>query len=126
MSCLFDSLSYFHSISSNEMRSRICDYIKTNPKMNDVKVSDCIKWETGKTLDAYISHMRNSCTWGGAIEIKAYCDLFNVSVEVNSIRKGEHRKVEFINTRKTNMWIILKWTGNHYEPIWDGKEYIEV
>lgn len=108
------------------MRSKICDYLKTNPRMNDVKVSECIQWETGKTLDAYISHMRHSNTWGGAIEIKAYCDLFDVSVEVHALRRGENKKVEFINTRKTNMWIILKWTGNHYEPIWDGKEYIEV
>ncbi|NCA22313.1 MAG: hypothetical protein EBS86_14395, partial [Crocinitomicaceae bacterium] len=44
----------------------------------------------------YIQHMRNSSTWGGAIEISAACNLWNVKIIVYDIRTQQRTAIEFI------------------------------
>lgn len=119
MSCLFRSLSYFHDLDENQMRSVICNYLSNDPLMNGMKASESIQWEFGSNtpLCDYVKRMRNRSTWGGALEIKAYCELFKVSVDVHI--KNTQTHIEFINSENRNMWIEIEWNGYHYEPIWN-------
>jgi hypothetical protein len=118
MSCLFNSLSYFiKEKSPDDLRQLICDYLLSNPKIMDtIDVESVTQWESGVSLELYIKNMRNTNVWGGAIEIKAFCEIFNVSVFVK-LNTGKH--VEFIpnSLNEKTQVIQLYYTGNHYEPI---------
>jgi len=117
MSCLFNSIQYFFSnISSNDIRNKICDYLENNNKLIDgIDTSELLKMEKNKN---YISNMRNSSTWGGAIEIQAACNIWNIKIIVHNIRDNTSRNIEFIPiTGKINKTIEITWNGGHYEPI---------
>ena len=74
MSCLFNSLSYFIKENRNDIRQKICDYIEQNkPIMDGLDTKDIINYEGPN----YIQKMRNTSTWGGAIEIQAACNDAN-------------------------------------------------
>ena len=62
----------------------------------------------------YVQKMRCDNTYGGALEIKAFCRLFNLNVLIKSI--PNNRNIEFIENKK-NEWIYVSWTGNHFTPI---------
>lgn len=128
MSCLFNSLSRFTpGVNSMQLRQKICDYLlldslgQTNipgtcsVESSDIKPSDVAKLE-GMTLEQYISKMRLSSTWGGALEIATFIRLFNMDVEVVNIRDKNKKNIEFVvlgNTKK----VQISWNGGHYEPI---------
>lgn len=118
MSCLFRSLSYFISnIETEELRYIITDYISKDPILipPDIKLSTILSIDE-MSLDVYANNMKKSNTWGGAIEIKAFCELFKIKVCVYVIR--EKRFIEFIPTNwEGNRCIKISWTGNHYEPL---------
>jgi hypothetical protein len=69
--------------------------MEKNPVLYDnEKMSDIVRWEPGTpSLEQYVGKMRLQSTWGGAIEIKAFCDLFHASVSVLVLRDG--KTVEF-------------------------------
>ena len=112
MSCLFDSLSKFVNMSSYDLRLSICNYIKSNNNIfEDIKTEDVIGWETNMKLNDYVNMMEKNYTWGGAIEIKSFCEMFNIVVIVIL----NDRKIEFIPSSKlANRVIHLNYTGNHY------------
>ena len=79
-------------------------------------------WDSGMTLEQYISRMRSTNTWGGAIEIKAFCEIYHVSVCVYSSRRGkENNKLiaHFYSSTPSTLHPVIKieWSGGHYEPI---------
>ena len=117
MSCLYRTLSYFHDgITTEQMRHLLCDYLSTDPQIGGEKASQIIPWETKKSLAEYLNIMRNQSQWGGAIEIKAYCDLFKKNVKVLSY--PNRREIEFIsNMEGVNEWVTITWNGYHYEPV---------
>ena len=118
MSCLFNSLSYFiKQISSDQLRNIICDYLLSNPNLFDVvDAKNATEWESGMDLDQYVSKMRNTTTWGGGIEIKAFCQIFNLYVVVY-LNTGI--QVEFSPNfpNEQTQSIKINYNGNHYEPI---------
>lgn len=119
MSCLFRSLSFFiTNVETEELRQIITDYIATDPIVipPDGKLSSYLLLEQ-TSLDTYTQNMRKSGTWGGAIEIKAFCELFQIKVYVYVIR--ENKYIEFVPSKWDDPSKIIKisWTGNHYEPI---------
>ena len=62
--------------------------------------------------------MRNTSTWGGAIEIQAACNIWKYKIIVNNHRDSKHSKIEFMPVSKNiENTIELQWTGGHYEPI---------
>ena len=117
MSCLFNSLSYFlNDIDSTKLRMKICEYLETNPTLfDDIKSSDIIKWENGMDRNTYINKMKKTSTWGGGIEIKCFCNMYNMSVIVNH----KNKKIEFLPDNKKNdiKSIEIYYTGNHYKPV---------
>lgn len=118
MSCLFDSLSHFiTNVDSPKMRSMIVNYLSTNPKlMEDNKFSDLLSFgDHPVELNDYIRHMSNTDTWGGAIEIKAFADMFSIRVLINLTTTG--KQIEFLPKNQYQTTICLLYTGNHYEPV---------
>ena len=57
----------------------------------------------------------NPRNWGGAIELKAFADLFHKNIKVLTYQK---KIIEFLSSHPRQCgWIHLRWTGRHYEPI---------
>jgi hypothetical protein len=118
MSCLFDSLSTFIvNLNSTQLRQAICDYLETNPLlMDDLKAENVIEGENGMKLENYVRIMRNQNTMGGAIEIRAFINIFKINIRVKSI--PNNRLIEFL-VDKENQWKELVWTGGHFDPVVD-------
>lgn len=118
MSCLFISLGYFMlDRDPDRLRQDICDYLESNPKLYDDTLDlESITQLDGITKEQYLQNMRRSQTWGGAVEIKAFCDLYEIDVEVSVIGNG---KTVLFKSGKPhrNGLIKIYWTGNHFEPI---------
>ena len=116
MSCLFNTLSNFVDLNSNELRKNICNYLSNNPRMfEDVTASDYVTWsnEGYKNLEDYINRMRHNSTWGGAIEIKAFCNMYFMNVNVLDTRTNINT-IEFVEGSKGKQTINIKWNGGHY------------
>ena len=118
MSCLFNSLQYFiPSESSFTIRQKICDYLQNNGKIIDGLDTDYIlllENPSGK----YVENMRNTGTWGGAIEIQVACILWNLRIIVKNYRTCERSNIEFVPfSNQYEKTIELEWTGGHYEPV---------
>jgi len=118
MACLFDSLSVFltnnhNPVTSYELRQQICNYLSSNPNiMDDIDINLITDVMYNKPIDNYISDMRNNNTWGSAIEIKAFCEIYDIKIVVlyNS------NNIEFIPSNPFEYIIYLNYTGNHYTP----------
>ena len=114
MSCLFDSISYFLKINSYQTRQKVCDYLESNNQIIE-------GLDTKLVLDIedpnYISKMRSTTTWGGGLEIKAACNLWNIKIIVYIDRKHD-KKIEFIPSNGNYLGAIeIEWQGNHYVPV---------
>jgi hypothetical protein len=125
MSCLFNSLSKFVPVNSTDLRNQICDYLLTDPiLMDNAKASEVIQWESNVDLNTYVNNMRKLSTWGGAIEIRCFVKLYNISVHVMIIKtltQGPHKLtiktyIEFIS-ESNEKTIKISWNGFHYEPV---------
>ena len=115
MSCLFNSLSYFIKLDSYTIRQMICDYLQQNkPIIDGLETSEILKYENNN----YIESMRQSSTWGGAIEIQCACNIWNSRIIVNNHRDRGNTSIEFIPLTGTyNHTMTIYWTGGHYEPV---------
>jgi len=120
MACLFNSLSYFIKIDSYTLRQEICNYLEQNkPIIDGLETKDILAMEG----EHYIENMRKHHTWGGAIEIQAACNIWNIKIHVNCRRGNDQSTIEFlpISSEQVNdeprKEIALEWTGGHYEPV---------
>lgn len=118
MSCLFQSLSFF-MINNNpdQLRQEICDFLLSNPNLVDEITFEQITLLDGMNKEQYVSEMRRSETWGGAIEIKAFCDMYDINVQVIMIGADENKSIIFESKNKPNRFLRLGYNGNHYEPL---------
>ena len=111
MSCLFDTLCKFVDLNSQELRNNICNYLSENPKMfENVSASDYVSWsnEGYNSLNDYILSMRNPGTWGGAIEIKAFCNMYFMNVNVLDTRTNKNT-IQFVEGSKAKKTLNIKW-----------------
>ncbi len=131
MSCLFNSMSHFikEDVGPNGIRQRICDYLEKNlPILEGMETCDVLQLEA-PTAAHYISKMRKSSTWGGAIEIQCACNIWNARIIVHDIRtqnrnnsnNSNNNKIEFLpllceNAEPYSLELQLEWSGGHYEP----------
>lgn len=115
MSCLFNSFSALIGEPAQGIRGKICDWLATDPMlMEDLSASAVIAVEAkGIPLDRYVAQMRSPNTWGGAIEIRAFVQLWKRPVKVWAIRSK--RWIEFPCSEGKECKI--SWTGGHYEPM---------
>jgi hypothetical protein len=119
MSCLFDSLSKsIENLNGSQLRIIITEYLKKNPKLfdNDNEM-DLSKILGGKErMDIYIQNMEQSSSWGGAIEIKAFCEIFNAVVKVKILMSDQW--IEFVpNHGEDSHLFCISWDGSHYEAL---------
>jgi hypothetical protein len=116
MSCLFQSLSYFLAHKDyGRLRQDICNFLESNqPLVDDLTIKDIAEFE-GIDKDTYIQNMRNDNTWGGAPEIKAFCEMYNVIVKVIVKQSGKLIEFKPSNT-ETTRFVVITWSGNHFEP----------
>jgi hypothetical protein len=113
MSCLFKSLSfYIKGMNEHTLRNQICDYLSTNTSIFDnIDVNQITGWESNMNYLEYVSNMRKETTWGGSLEIKCFCNIFNIVVVVHH----RNRQIEFLpNTSNPIGKINIGYTGNHY------------
>lgn len=117
MSCLFDSLAPAVGLHPWVLRRAIAAYLKTDPKLlEDIKATDIISWTEGQDLQSYANRMAQSNTWGGAIEIRAFCELFEMNVIVHVLYTGYQFPVE---TSKIPRKIVhIRYDGIHFEPLY--------
>lgn len=118
MSCLFESLSYYvNGVDSGRLRHVMCEFLSTNPSMFDnISVDDITKLESNMPIDQYIENMRKTSTWGGALEIKTFCEIFNIGVDVKSL--PNNKLIEFVPSSGNPIGkILITWNGGHFEPI---------
>tara|TARA_Y100000817_G_C16380034_1_gene334341 strand:- start:50 stop:406 length:357 start_codon:yes stop_codon:yes gene_type:complete len=116
MSCLFNSLSHFFPQNSFTIRQNICDYLQQGGTIIDgLDTNLILSFERPN----YISHMRNTATWGGAIEIQAACKIWNTNIVVHNIRDRNAPKIYFypFDNPNCNKSINITWSGGHYEPL---------
>lgn len=120
MSCLFRSLSFFvDSVDEDGLRQIICDYLEKNPPlMSDMTLQDILHID-GVDTDDYVRGMRNPSEWGGAIEIKAFCEIYQVGVvvRVRSTRKEIVFKPSSLENATCLRAVRIEWQGSHYEPV---------
>ena len=118
MSCLFRSLAPAVGLSPGALRKRIVDYIRTDPPLLDnIKATDIVKWTEGKDLHSYTNQMYSQSTWGGAIEIRAYCELFRVAVCVHVLYTRKTFMVE-PSTTTILKTVHINYNGSHFEPMY--------
>lgn len=115
MSCLFDSLSFFvKDMNSKDMRQLICSYLESDPML--IGRDRFSKLISGKKIEDYITSMRNTNVWGGAFEIRAFCDIFKCKVIVHNIRDVQNSTIEFSPKIFHGKIISIIWNGSHFTP----------
>jgi hypothetical protein len=118
MSCLFDSLNHFIGEGSYEIRQKICDYLQENKEIIDGLGTNNILELENCSSEQYISNMRITSTWGGAIEIQCACNIWKLKINVKNYRDNNNRNIEFLPLNNSyNKTINIYWTGGHYEPL---------
>jgi hypothetical protein len=118
MSCLFNSLNHFINEGSYEIRQKICNYLQENkPIIEGMETNNILEFEN-TNVQKYITNMRQTSTWGGAIEIQCACNIWNLCINVKNYRDNNNRVIEFIPCNQSyTQTINIYWTGGHYEPI---------
>lgn len=136
MSCLFDSLaSEIADMDGLRLRQLICDYLSTNPVifeddsvrlgevLTDYDIPDNVQVVSRTGLASYVQHMRCPSTWGGALEIRCFCDIFGAQVHVFLLHQKRSAPIVFyprnIITRDSTgapLVFHLSYNGVHYEP----------
>ena len=118
MSCLFESLAFFMiNNNSEQLRQEICNYLLSNPNLVDDISFEQIASLDGINREQYVSEMRKNQTWGGAIEIKAFCDMYHINVQVVMLGSNENKSILFEGKDKPNRFLRITYNGNHYEPL---------
>ena len=111
MSCLFDSLSKYLDMKSNEIRQLICDYLeKNNSILDGIDTNYLLNMENTN----YVLDMRKRYTWGGAIEIKAACNIWGLQIYVHDCKNK--KTIKFMSDHGyCAQKIKLCWNGTHYK-----------
>lgn len=116
MSCLFQSLSKFVSHADySKLRQDICNFLESNqPLLDDLTIKEIAELD-GITKEQYIQNMRQDSTWGGAPEIRAFCEMYNIGVKVLVLQS--EKIIDFNCTTPTNNFVLISWNGSHFEAI---------
>ena len=115
MSCLFISLAKALNLNHQILRNTLVKYLQTNPPLlDDLNANEIIKYTENTSLEQYTERMAHTNVWGGAIEIKAFCDLFAVNVTVHVLYTGKQFTV--VSSKEPKLDIHIEYTGSHFEP----------
>ena len=116
MSCLFQAFSHFVPDDSPDLiRQKVCNFLALNRRLGNRDARTYVVWLSGEDLDAYVANMRRESTWGGAIEIQAFCELYDVHVTSIDLRTGDTMEYQPSGSSQ-GLRITITWNGGHYEP----------
>lgn len=144
MSCLFRALSaHTWNVDTEELRQKICDYLVRDPSISGAPASfwvwadksrgneDYTETIAKRYLDRYVNEMRRSSTWGGAIEIISFCQMYRARICVYDIRRRNGNNAVYFQPGRdavregdtVESWPMyaIQWSGGHYEPVNAGK-----
>jgi len=120
MSCLFNSLFPFipsthrkDITSVHSLRLYLCEYLSTDPELLPGLPFHTIVAQ----VPEYLSRMKQSSTWGGAIEILAFANCFASAIVVYSTRAGLRTQLFVPATRVVHQEACITYNGGHYEPV---------
>lgn len=117
MSCLFISLGRLVGHDPTALREMICEFMQQNPSiLAGETVETVVGWTYGVPVNEYIREMRSTSTWGSALEIKSFCEIFGARVIVHNIADN-NKIIEFLPTTWRGATMYISWNGTHYEPI---------
>ena len=111
-SCLFASIGYnldhrnFSDITGLQYRQLLGQYLENNEVDKNM-------FEVPK--DQYIDMIQNPSTWGGAVELRLFSDMFQI--EIASIDVQSNRVDIFGEDNKFPQRIYLLYNGVHYDPL---------
>lgn len=125
MSCLFQSLGTYEASTPRQMRAAICDHLASDPMLAGRRASVWIaELDPKDDLERYVSRMRRPNTWGGAVEIMAYCGLHGTNVQVRHEQHGGTDTISFVTPGATET-AVLHWTGGHYTAVYGSKVCVQ-
>ena len=111
-SCLFSSIGYlidnknFDETTKLQYRQLLTNHIEDN----NVDIA-----MLGMSKEEYINNIQNPATWGGAIELKLFSDMFQV--EIASIDVQSNRVDIFGQDKNYPQRIFVLYNGVHYDPL---------
>ncbi len=111
-SCLFSSIGYlidhnnFNEMTKLQYRQLLVNYLEDNEVENGML-------EIPKP--DYIENIQNPTTWGGAIELKLFSDMFQL--EIASIDVQSNRVDIFGQDKNYPQRIYVLYNGVHYDPL---------
>ena len=111
-SCLFSSIGYlidnknFNETTKLQYRQLLTNYIEDN----NIDIA-----MLGMSKQEYINNIQNPSTWGGAIELKLFSDMFQV--EIASIDVQSNRVDIFGQDKGYPQRIFVLYNGVHYDPL---------
>jgi ubiquitin thioesterase OTU1 len=111
-SCLFSSIAYlldkenFNETSSLKFRHIIIDYLLDN-KFNENLLD--------QPKDKYIEFIQNPKNWGGALEVRMFCEIFQKQIVCIDVKTN--RADIYGEDKKYDQTIYLLYNGVHYDPL---------
>jgi hypothetical protein len=123
MSCLFEALAAgIPGQNSAILREKICDYLESNlPLIEGLDTASVLLLESIELhglQNSYIPKMRLHSTWGGGVEIAAFCRIFPASVTVETLGIPGNQQtlcpMHFVFCSHPQWNLTLNWRDNHY------------
>lgn len=111
-SCLFSSVGYLldHNNFSETTKLQYRQLLSNH--LESITIEEAT---LGMSKDNYIEHIQNPSTWGGAIELKLFSDMFQI--EIASIDVQSNRVDIFGQDKKYPQRIYVVYNGVHYDPL---------
>lgn len=118
MSCLFQSLSAVVHDSADLIRQKVCNHLASTEWQGTENAEFWVSWlEDNLTVPAYVARMRLSSSWGGALEIQCFAQLYRFRVMVKALQT--HRDIECIPFDGVYFQTVhISWNGGHYEFVY--------
>ena len=113
-SCLFSSIGYlidnknFNETTKLQYRQLLANYSEASSNIDAVTLGTNSKEE-------YIESIQNPSTWGGAIELKLFSEMFQI--EIASIDVQSNRVDIFGQDKNYPQRIFVVYNGVHYDPL---------
>lgn len=111
-SCLFSSIGYlldhknFSETTKLQYRQLLSNHLES------ITIEEAT---LGMPKNEYIDNIQNPSTWGGAIELKLFSDMFQI--EIASIDVQSNRVDIFGQDKKYPQRIYVVYNGVHYDPL---------
>jgi ubiquitin thioesterase OTU1 len=109
-SCLFRSIAYLvegDAEKFRDLRRKIAEFIL----QNQIEYSQVV---LGKPVLEYVDWIQNSNSWGGAIELAIFSQIYKLEIDSIDINSG---RVDRFGQDKYETRILLLYSGIHYDVI---------